>query len=107
MLLAIAHLPNAGIRKLPVFADPLQTLADLHPNVVGGGTDVLVGKVKRVHEFAVDVSLELRNGCIADTNRPRASTPFPVIQCLLGESVVPSIVKTTAPGAFGWACLAA
>src|ERR1700722_303472 len=83
MFLAIAHLPNAGIRKLPVFADPVQTLADLHPNVVGGGTDVLVGQVKRVHKLAVDVSLELRNGCIADANGPRPSIPFPVIQRLL------------------------
>src|SRR2546430_5127372 len=34
VLLAITHLPNTGITKLPVFADPLKPLADLHPNVV-------------------------------------------------------------------------
>src|SRR5450432_1076274 len=43
MLLAIAHLPYAGIRELPVVADLVKPIADLYPNVVGRGADVLVG----------------------------------------------------------------
>src|SRR5437899_9674623 len=88
MFLPIAHLPNAGIRKLPVFADPFKPTTDLQPNVVRGGTHVLVGQVKRVHELAVDVSLELRNGVVADAHWAGPLIAFPVIQLLLGELVV-------------------
>src|SRR5450432_1796204 len=88
MFLAIAHLPNAGIRKLPVLANPFETVANLYPNIVGGGADVFVGQIKRVHEFAVDVSLELRNSCIADAYRPGTPITLPVIQRLLGKLVV-------------------
>ena len=88
MFLPIAHLPDTGIGKLPVFADPLKPLADLHPNVVRGGTHVLVGQVKRVHDFSVDVPLELRNGVVADAHRARPSITFPLIQRLLGKPVV-------------------
>src|SRR5208282_4985348 len=87
MLPAIAHLPNAGVRALPVLANPLKTIADFYPNVVGGGADVLVGQVKRVHELAVDVSLELRNSGIADAHRSGGSIAFPMIQRLLGKLV--------------------
>src|SRR6266567_4628919 len=85
MFLAIAHLPDAGIRKLPVVADPLKTIADLYPNVVWSGTHIFVGQIKCVHELAVDVSLELRNSGIADTHRSGPSIAFPVIQCVLGK----------------------
>src|ERR1700688_688175 len=34
MFLSIAHLPDAGVRELPVLADPLQASANLHPNIV-------------------------------------------------------------------------
>src|ERR1700674_1257677 len=83
MFLAIAHLPNTGVGKVPVLADPLQTIADLYPNVVGGGADVFVGKIERIHEFAVDVSLELRNSRIADADGSGSAIPFPVLQRLL------------------------
>src|SRR6266567_3445857 len=85
MFFAIAHLPDASIRKLPVLADPLKTIADLYPNVVGGGTHIFVGQIKCVHELTVDVSLELRNSGIADTHRSGPSIAFPVIQCVLGK----------------------
>src|ERR1700677_2830151 len=88
MFLPIAHLPNAGVWKLPVLADPLQASADLYPNIVGGGTHVLVGQVKRVHKFTVDVSLKLRNSCVADAHGSGLSIPFPVIQRLLDKFVV-------------------
>src|SRR6266853_5358937 len=101
MFLAIAHFPNAGVRTLPVFADPLKTIADLHPNVVGGGADVLVGEIKRVHELPIDVSLELRNSCIADANRPGFSIAFPVIQRLLGKLRVTLNRKENCAGLFG------
>jgi hypothetical protein len=39
MFSPIAHLPNTGIGKVPVLADPFKTIADLYPNVVGGGAD--------------------------------------------------------------------
>src|ERR1700693_4665232 len=42
MFLAIAHLPNTGIWKLPVLTYPLKTLTDLYPNVVRSGADILV-----------------------------------------------------------------
>lgn len=105
MFLAIAHLPNASVGKLPVLADPVKTSADLYPNVVGGRADVLVGQIKRIHELAVDVCLVLRNGFIADTHRAGPSIAFPVIQCLLAKFVVAAIVKRTAPAAFGRRCL--
>src|ERR1017187_2812724 len=88
MFLTIAHLPDASVRELPVLADPLEASAHLHPNVVRGGTYVLVRQVKRVHEFAVDVSLELRNSCVSDAHGSGRSIPFPVIQRMLGKFVV-------------------
>src|ERR1700681_4585489 len=88
MFLAIAHLPNTGIRKLPVLTYPLKTLTDLYPNIVRSGADVLVRQIKGVHEFAVDVSLELRNRCITNEYRPGTPTQFPVISRLLRKFVV-------------------
>ena len=70
---------NTGIGRVPVLADPFKTIADLYPNVAGGGADVLVGKIERVHEPAIDVSLELRNSCIADADGPDPRYPS---QCL-------------------------
>src|ERR1700682_1335620 len=88
MFLAIAHLPNAGVRELPVFTYPLKAIADLNPNIVRGGTHVFVGKIKSVHEFAVHIPLELPNGIVTDAYRSGSSIPFPMIQSMLRKLIV-------------------
>src|SRR6266478_934575 len=59
MLLAIPHLPNSRVRRLPVLADPIESAANSHPEVVVDRTDVLVVEVQRVENFSIDVVLIL------------------------------------------------
>ena len=59
--------------------------ADLARAAVADGCDVLVMQVNRVHQFAVDVELQLPMGGIADSHRPRALVALQVIQRFLRE----------------------
>ena len=45
---------------------------------------MLTGKVRSVKELAIYVELELFGGCVADTNRARATIAFKVRQLKLG-----------------------
>jgi hypothetical protein len=42
-----------------VLADPLKAAAKLYPHVVRDRADVLVVEVKRVHQLAIEVELEM------------------------------------------------
>src|SRR6266567_3340565 len=46
MLLAIPHLPNSRVRRLPVLADPIEQSANSHPEVVVDRAHVLVVEVQ-------------------------------------------------------------
>src|SRR3974377_2352856 len=88
MLLTIAHLPEPRVRTLPILADPVQAAANPDPRIVRDGAHVLVIQVERIHELAIDIKLELRNGCIADAYRGRSPISLPVVQTLLRNLAV-------------------
>src|ERR1700740_2286189 len=88
MLLTIAHLPEPCVRALPIFTNPVQPAANPDPRIVSDGAHVLVVQVKRIHELAIDVKLELRNGSIADAYRARSPIPLPVVQTLFRNLAV-------------------
>ena len=79
----VAHLPDACVRTLPILADPVQAATDPHPHIVGDRADIFVIEVERVHEFTVNIRLELGSGRIADANRSGFAVSLPVIHSLL------------------------
>src|SRR5260370_42239428 len=85
MLLAIPHLPNSRVRRLPVLADPIEPGADSHPEIVVDRTDVLVVEVQRIENFAVDVVLILFDRFISNAHVPRLAISLPMIQSLLRQ----------------------
>ena len=66
---AAAHFPDAFVLSFPVVAKPVDEAAQAQPAVVADGFDVFVVEINRVHQFAVDVELELPVGRVADSNR--------------------------------------
>src|SRR5260370_1097076 len=53
--------------------------------MVCDGANVLVEQVKRVHDLAINIKLELRNRGIADAHGARPAISLPVFQDLLGN----------------------
>src|SRR5262249_36523390 len=49
MSFPIAHLPDAGIRTLPVITDPVEAPSDSDPRVVRDRADILFLPVHRIH----------------------------------------------------------
>ena len=68
ILFAVAHFPDAFVGLLPVVAEPVEAMANADPEIVGDRGDIFVVEVERVHEFAVDVGLILRDGGVADAH---------------------------------------
>src|SRR5215467_1733462 len=88
MLFPIAHLPESCVGALPILANPIQPAANPHPRIVGDGAHVLVVQIKCVHKLAVDVKLELRRRCIADSYRARPAISFPAVQSMFGKLAI-------------------
>src|SRR5580693_1011425 len=84
MLFAAAHLPDAFVRLLPIVANPIETMTDADPEIVGNRADVFVVEIEGVQEFAVDVRLILVGGIIADADRRGVNIPGPMIQRVFG-----------------------
>src|SRR5438105_9931642 len=60
------------------------------PRVVCHRRTVLVVQIDRVHQFAVDVELELLASAVADAHRARAAVALQVVEGLLGH-LVPAV----------------
>src|SRR6516162_1762513 len=60
------------------------------PRVVRHRRTILVIQIDRVHQFAVDVELELLASAVADAHRARAAVALQVVEDLLGQ-LVPTV----------------
>src|SRR5215467_7976229 len=79
-----AHLPDAFVRLLPVFTQPVELLAGMLPTFVGQTTVTRIDK-EHIHEFSIDIELALASRCIADAHGAALSIAFQVIQPDLGH----------------------
>src|SRR5260370_945866 len=62
-------------------------MANPYPRVVRDLADILIVEVKRVHQLAVDIDLELRGCTIADSHWSGSAISFPMVQDHLGNLV--------------------
>src|SRR5260370_1435978 len=60
-------------------------MANPYPRVVRDLADILIVEVKRVHQLAVDIDLELRGCTIADSHWSGSAISFPMVQDHLGN----------------------
>ncbi|KPY88197.1 hypothetical protein ALO94_200379 [Pseudomonas syringae pv. spinaceae] len=88
MLVATAHFPNTHVAVVPVFAHIIDLAHNVLPAVMGDRVAVLVGQVHGVHQFAVDIQLNLLVRLVADPHRLRAAVTGQVIEVLLGQFCV-------------------
>ena len=94
MLFAAAHLPDAFIGLLPIVANPIETMTDADPEIVGDRADVFVIEIEGVQEFAVDVRLILVGGIIADADRRGVNISGPMIQKVFGGYAFAGLLAT-------------
>jgi hypothetical protein len=74
---------------VPVIHQPLKVADQLHPAVVVERPPVLVAQVHGVHEFAINIELELGRRAIADPHRRRAQVALQMREFLLRKIRTP------------------
>src|SRR5262250_3805116 len=82
-----ANLPYAFVRALPIVSQPLQHAANLLPLAMRDAMAVLIGKIERIHHFAVNIELELLVSCVSNAHRPRMLIPTQMIERNLVQSL--------------------
>jgi hypothetical protein len=61
----------------------------IHPEFVRDGAAVFVEQIDRLHQFPVDIKLQLAVGGITDANRGRTAVPFQMVYGYLGQLMLP------------------
>src|SRR5215469_13245733 len=82
---AAPNFPNALIRTLPVFSEPLQNSLNVLPAMMRHGMAILICQINRIHKLTVDVQLELLIRCVADAYGTRILVAAQVIERNLVE----------------------
>lgn len=85
MLFLAADLPDGHVRLTPDLTDKVGEIANVFPLGKGNGLAMLVVEVDAVHEFPVDVELDMVGGCVANTDRGGVLVTREMIQCELGQ----------------------
>ena len=87
LLLPPADLPDAIVGAHPIVGHPIQHVPHLGPHIVGNRGPVLVIEINRIHQFAIDVELQLIRGGIANAHRARAAVPVQMVEGFLRQGV--------------------
>src|SRR6476646_3561457 len=82
-----ANLPYALVRAPPIVSQPLQHTANLLPLGMRDAMAVLIGEIKRIHHFTVNIELELLVSCVSNAHRPRILIPTKMIARNLVQSL--------------------
>ena len=69
MLRIAAHFPDAIVFALPVRANPVEHAPDFFPERMRNGRAVLIIKIDRIEQLAVDIDLMLVIGAVANSHR--------------------------------------
>src|SRR5689334_1000927 len=75
-----ANLPYTLVRAPPIVSEPLQYAVNLPPLGMRDAMAVLIGEIKRIHHFTVNIELKLLVSCVSNAHRPRILIPTQMIQ---------------------------
>src|ERR1700758_4212920 len=80
LLRSAANLPNALVRPLPVFSQPLEDALHVLPSGIGNGIAVLIREVNGIHHFPVDIQLQLLVSGISNAYWTGVFVPGEIVQ---------------------------
>src|SRR3989442_14445233 len=73
------YLPDAFVRFLPMFSQPLEQAPQILPQVIGDSI-VAVVDIDSVHQFAIDIKLVLSICTVSNTHRLTSTIPLEMIE---------------------------